>query len=48
MSLCRSGHRRPRDSHGLWRPQVWVQRGVAWLDIVTPLYQTHISIWLVP
>lgn len=38
MSLCSSGHRCLRDSHGLWSPQVWAQRGGARLDIETPLY----------
>lgn len=37
MSLCSSEHRRPRDSHDLWRPQVWARHGRAWLDIEAQL-----------
>lgn len=36
--LCNSGHRCPRDSHGLWRPRVWPWSGGACRDIETPLY----------
>lgn len=38
MSPSSSRRRCPRDSHGLWRPQVWVRCGGARLDLETPLY----------
>lgn len=38
MSLYSSEHRCPRDSHGLWRPQVSARPGGAWLNIKAPLY----------